>query len=231
MKNIIRFETKHHHRIDEKFHQLNVGNVGNVIYWWKFFEMVSKIKGDIVECGVGRGRSLLVMSAINCLLEESEGGGRRIFAYDSFEGFPEPSAEDNSPRQPKKGEWSGSPSGKYQYSIDFTWSVLQEAGILIDKQNIILTKGFFNDTLPNHPQRPIALLHVDGDLYQSYKDTLTNLYDRVAIGGLIIFDDFLAEWEKEESWPGARLAVKEFLGEKFNYLKTSERGTCYFIKE
>jgi O-methyltransferase len=230
MKNIIRFESKHNPEIDEKFHQLNIGNIGNVIYWWKFFGMIKNVKGDIVECGVGRGRSLLVLAAINQLLEQNEGGRRAIFAYDSFKGFPEPTTEDTSPRQPKQGEWSGSPSGKYKYSIDFTKQLLKEAGIPTEVINLKLSKGFFCDTLPLHPKQPIALLHIDGDLYQSYKDTLVSLYDLVAVGGLIVFDDFLAEPEQNESWPGARLAVKEFFSDKYSQLQVSERGTCYIVR-
>jgi O-methyltransferase len=74
-------------------------------------------------------------------------------------------------------------SGKYQYSIEFTKTVLSEAGIPLDDNPPILSKGFFCDSLKNHPKRPIALLHIDCDLYQSYKDTLDNLYELVSKGG------------------------------------------------
>ena len=230
MKQLFSFEGKHHADIDERFHQLNIGNIGNVIYWWKYFQIVSNVEGDIVECGIGRGRSLLVMSAINSLLEKKEGGQRSVFGYDSFEGFPEPTKEDDSFRKPKKGEWSASPSGKYQYTQDFIRKVLTEGGIA-NANEIILTKGFFCDTLPHHPDRPIAILHVDGDLYLSYMDTLKYLYPKVSRGGLIVFDDFLAKKEDEDRWPGARKAVEDFFGEQSKNIKVSERGTPYLIKE
>lgn len=230
MNNIIKYESAHHPEIDEKFHQLNVGNIGNVMYWWNFFIQIKAIKGDIVECGVGRGRSLVVISALNQILNSNEGGKRNIYAYDSFEGFPEPSNEDASFRKPQKGEWSGSPSGKYKYSEDFTRTILEEAGINTSDSKIKICKGFFSDSLPNHPDRPIALLHVDGDLYQSYKDTLKNLYDKVVKGGLIVFDDFTKESESNDRWPGARQATKEFLGDRFSELKLSFRGSYYFQK-
>ena len=75
------------------------------------------------------------------------------------------------------------------------------------------------------------MLHVDGDLYSSYKDTLENLYDLVSIGGIIVFDDFLADQDEKESFPGSRQAVKEFLGDKISNLKVSIGGTNYFIKD
>jgi len=221
----------HNSEIDEKFHQLDIVNIANVLYWAEMFDMVKDIKGDIVECGVGRGRSLVIISAINYFLDESEGGNRRIFGYDSFEGFPKPTKEDRSIRNPREGEWSRSPSGAYKYSVDFTELVLREAGVLFDDCKPVLTKGFFCDTLVSHPDRPIAILHIDGDLYQSYLDTLNLLYKKVNHGGIIIFDDFFVEGPGNKKFPGARRAVEEFLGDKFSLLETSTGGTYYYIKE
>jgi len=229
MKQLFNLETNHNSEIDEKFHQLNIGNIGNIIYWLKYFEIVKNVPGDIVECGIGRGRSLLVISAINSILNKDEGGERNVYGYDSFEGFSEPSIEDDSYRKPKKGEWSASPSGKYEYSQEFIKLVLTEA--MVPVNNLKLTKGFFGDSLINHPNNPIAILHVDGDLYQSYIDTLQNLYPKVSKGGLIVFDDFLAQKDDNERWPGARKAVEEFFGDKIENLKISERGTPYYIKD
>jgi O-methyltransferase len=227
MNNIIDLETRHNKKIDEIYHQLNIGNVGNVVYWNYFFNLISNVKGDIVECGIGRGRSLLVMASLNKILfKENE---RIIYAYDSFEGFPEPTVFDESPRNPKKGEWSHSPSGKYKYNIEFMKRIMSEADVNPDS-NIVFGKGFFSDTLPRHPANPIAILHVDGDLYKSYIDTLENLYDKVTKGGVIVFDDFIHGRDKNESWPGARKAVKDFLGERFNDLKVSFRGNYYLVK-
>lgn len=231
MKKLTQFKAKHNEEIDDKFHQLNVSSIGNVIYWWKFFEAISDIPGDIVECGVGRARSLLIISALNSFLDEKEGGKRKVYAYDSFEGFPEPTPDDHSDRNSQKGDWATSPSGKYDYSIDFTKLVLSEAGLEYDDASLNITKGFFSESLVDHPDRPIALLHVDGDLYESYIDTLENLYDKVVSGGVIVFDDFQAEKNKNDKFPGARKAVKEFLGGKFDNLKISIGGTYYLIKE
>ena len=231
MKKLSIIENKHNNEIDEKFHQLNSYNIRNVIYWFKFFEIIKDIQGDIVECGVGRGRSLLIISALNHLLEKHEGGQRLIFAYDSFEGFPEPTEEDNSDRRPQKGDWSASPSGKYEYSEKFTKLILETADIPFDDNQISVKKGFFSESLVEHPNQPIALLHVDGDLYQSYIDTLTLLYDKVSTGGIIVFDDFYQSELGEDRWPGARKAAKEFLGKKYSKLRVSIRGSYYYVKD
>jgi O-methyltransferase len=220
-------EVLHKPEIDERFHQLNAPAVWNTIYWWRFFEMAAHISGDIVECGVGRGRSLLIIAGE--LLEAHEGGRREIFACDSFAGFPEPTLQDASHRNPKRGEWAKSPSGRYEYSPDFVRSVLTESSINPDR--ITFRVGYFCETLPHHPNRPIALLHVDGDLYQSHIDTLSSLYDKVVTGGVIIFDDLLFEYDPNDCFPGARIAVKEFLGDMMAKLQRSISGCCYLVKE
>ena len=232
MKIIKKYETKSHPEIDEKFHQFEIGNIGNTIYWWKFFEMVKDIPGDIVECGIGRARSLIIISALNFLLEKEEGGQRTIYGYDSFEeGFPEPSKEDMNFRKPKKGEWSKSPSGKYDYTENFIKNVIKEAGIPINEIDLVLKKGFFDKTLKTHPKNPIAILHVDGDLYESYKSTLENLYDKVSPGGIIVFDDIkYFESNENELFPGARLAVEEFFNKDISEFKKAITGNYYHIK-
>ena len=221
-------EERHRADIDEKYHQLNVGNIGRVMYWQNFFNMIKGVEGDIVECGIGRGRSLLIIAAINSMLVEKDGGQRQIFGYDSFEGFPEPTVEDMSPRNPQKGEWSKSPSGRYTYSEEFILQVLESADVSLYDQSITLTKGFFSDSLRSHPERPISLLHIDSDLYLSYLSVLESLFRRVSPGGIIVFDDFRNEQNHiGEPFPGSRHAVSEFLGDNVSKLKTSILGTYY----
>jgi len=227
LHDIFNFETAHPADVDEAYHVLNIGNIGNVVYWTRFLEMVRNVPGAIVECGIGRARSLLVMAALNKLLDPGEGGGRAIYGYDSFEGFPEPSPEDASKRDPKKGDWSHSPSGKYKYDSDFIRTVLDNACITGE---IGLEKGYFTDSLRNYSKEPIALLHVDGDLYESYIDVLNALYPFVCIGGVIVFDDFMYNAPPDEKWPGARKAVDEFFHGTGQTLRESIRGNPYIIK-
>jgi len=235
MNDWLKYSARHNPEIDEKFHQLNLDNIADVIYWYEFFQMVRHVPGDIVECGVGRGRSLIALTALNTLLERDEGGRRLIFAYDSFSGFPEPTKEDCSPRNPKAGDWGISPSGKYRYTSQFLKLVLANAGMATDVLEhagfkLTVCAGFFSESLPTHPRRQIALLHLDGDLYQSYKSCLDNLYLLVSPAGVIVFDDFLFQESTDENFPGARRAVKEFLGSAYADLRCSRRGNTYFVK-
>lgn len=217
----------HNELIDERFHQLTCYNVLSVASFTSFIKKIDDIEGDIVECGIGRSRSLIILASL--LVNSSK--QRSLYAFDSFEGFPEPTKEDYSHRNPKKGEWSSSPSGKYTYNEEFCLTVLKEAEIPLDKISLKITKGFFADSLPQAKINKIALLNIDGDLYSSYKDCLTYLYDKVVPGGIILFDDFSDESDKSPVFPGARQATYEFLGEElYSQIKKNEYGVFYLVK-
>lgn len=124
-----------------------------------FFLYLKKIinkspPGCVVECGLGKLKSFQMISFI--LLDESQ--KRKLYGFDSFQGFPDISEEDLSPRNPKKGDWS---------FVDYesTRSFLRNSEI----NNFVLIKGFLEDTLPVWKKKlpPIAVLHIDVDLYSS----------------------------------------------------------------
>ena len=73
----------------------------NSRYFASKFELIANVQGDVVECGVGFGHTLLII----CFLNQQVVAGRQVWAFDSLEGFPEPTAEDASARNPKRGEW------------------------------------------------------------------------------------------------------------------------------
>lgn len=99
-----------------------------------------------------------------------------------------------------------------------------------DSPNVHLTQGYLKDSLPGYQGGDIALLNIDCDLYEPYRNALEYLYDRVVPGGVIVFDDFKIEANTDERFPGARKAVYEFLGSKAADLRESIKGNPYYIK-
>lgn len=188
-------------------------------FFVRMIAKVEKLDGDIVECGVGWGRSLIHLLSIM----QAEEKIRNLWAFDSFEGFPEPTAEDVSFRNPLKGEWKS--------DIRKIETMLGEAGFSGDflRQRLIFVKGFFNDTLPSYRGAPIVFLHADADLYASYKDILENLYERVLPGGVIVFDEYLNTWEHAK-FPGARKAIDEFFQDKEKIVRDEIYGKFYVVK-
>ena len=89
-------------------------------------------------------------------------------------------------------------------------------------------EGFFDKTTLNFQSDAIAILHLDGDLYESTLHPLKNLWEKVVIGGIVVIDEFLFYKQDNEAFPGARSAVMEFLDNNncFEYLE-SIRGTPY----
>jgi hypothetical protein len=73
--------------------------------------------------------------------------------------------------------------------------------------NVELVPGRFEDTLPISRVQAIAVLHVDGDWYESVRVCLESLYDRVVAGGIVQIDDY-------GHWEGARRAVDEFFAKR-----------------
>ena len=184
--------------------------VSRLLYFSRLFNLLEKVNGDIVECGVADGGSQVIFA----LLNRNFSSPRHIWGYDSFEGLPEPTKEDlESPKAIAR-------KGMYPGSITNVLNNLKRAGMdeyYINKY-ITLVKGWFSDTLPKH-RGSIAFLHVDGDLYESNKCVLENLWQNVSIGGIVAFDDYL----DQERFPGDRKAVDEFFT---SYVKNDEVKMC-----
>jgi hypothetical protein len=73
--------------------------------------------------------------------------------------------------------------------------------------DIHIVKGWFEDTLASASTGPIAVLHLDGDWYESTRQILNALYDRIDPRGFLAVDDY-------GHWPGCQRAVDEFFKER-----------------
>ena len=176
-------------------------SAGRLLYFQHLFELADKVAGDIVECGVSIGYGLLNWA----LLCQLRGSHKRIYGFDSFEGFPPAAASDRKQDgtfQTEVGEFASPP--------ELVIRILKEGGVSDQfvHDNVRLIKGYFDSTLPGY-RGSISLLHLDCDLYQSYRTCLQSLYDRVVPGGVIAFDEY-----EDANFPGARRAIDEFFQNK-----------------
>jgi predicted O-methyltransferase YrrM len=73
-------------------------------------------------------------------------------------------------------------------SIDEVKSNFEKYGLLDEQVNFL--PGWFRDTLPNAPFKQLALIRLDGDMYESTMDALTALYPKLSSGGYLIVDDY-----------------------------------------
>ncbi len=174
------------------------GSLDRMLYFLDQLDQVKSIEGDIVECGVSIGHGALLFT----LLSEYLGVLRDYYGFDSFEGFPDPSEKDERTPITGQGFWASPP--------EVFWKVLRDGRLpeSIIQERIHLIKGWFQETLPTYPGN-IALLHLDCDLYESYKIALETLYDKVVPGGIIMFDEY-----RDQRWPGATKAIDAFFADK-----------------
>lgn len=190
----------------------------NSRYFSSKFDLIANLQGDVVECGVGFGHTLLII----CSLNQQEGARRQVWAFDSFEGFPEPTVEDASVRNPKKGEW------KVITTSDLDDILFRRCGLpAAAKESLRVTKGYFENTLPSSKVEKIALLHLDVDIYGSYKTCLNELYHKVVPGGVILFDEYKQK-DTQKVWPGAAKAIDEFFADKSEAIEYDSRHDKYF---
>lgn len=141
-----------------------------------------QVPGDFVDAGIWRGGCGILMRALQHAFGE---GHRRLWAADSFCGVP-PSAS-----EPDLRSGLNLTEARYPWmsaSLRAVRDNFADHGLLDD--GVRFLPGLFADTLPGSPIERIALLRVDGDLYESTMDCLEALYDRVSDGGFVIVDDY-----------------------------------------
>lgn len=169
------------------------------------FDLVTRgVEGAFVECGVARGGCAALIATVAA----REGHGRHCWFFDSYEGLPNPTADDF-----EGGETTGEhvrplPEGSCLGTYEEV-SKLLFSNLSLSRDNISMVKGWFEDTLPTEAKNigKIALLRLDGDWYDSTMCCYENLFDQVVAGGHIIVDDYF-------SCHGAKKATDEFLERK-----------------
>ena len=183
-------------------HTLDEAWVRMLLYLGGLIETIDGVAGDIVECGVASGNSFAMLAALN----RHSNPPRRLWGFDSWQGLPTPLPEDVS--TPSSAATRGAFSASHE---DLVFLRLEQYGFKrSDLGHATLVRGPFAETLPRCPVDQIALLHLDVDLYDSYRTCLTHLWPKVVPNGIVAFD----EYGLDDAWPGARLAVDEFFADK-----------------
>jgi len=161
------------------------------------------IQGDVVECGVWRGGSMVVVA--KTLL--AHGDVRDLYLCDTFEGMSAPTEHDRSFDAKSASSMLG---GSARQEGRTVWCVAGEEDVRHNvgqtgypSDRVHYVRGKVEDTLPAAAPERIALLRLDTDWYESTKHELEVLYPRLVDGGVLILDDY-------GYWQGARKAVDEY---------------------
>lgn len=177
------------------------------------------IPGNFVECGVAAGGSSGLLSAV---IARHSRLPRLLYACDSYEGMPAPTADDVVQGTTAQSTgWGTGTCAALEASVEEVCTKLGAVHVLRT------VKGYFEESLPRMRGEigPIAFLHLDGDWYESTKAILRNLYEQVVPGGYLQIDDY-------GHWEGCKKAVHEFeaaIGTHFD-LKAADGPGVWFQK-
>lgn len=163
------------------------------------------IEGDIVECGVWKGGSMM---AAALALRRNEQTTRALHLYDTYEGMPPPTEHDRDHLGASAADQLASQDKDAQVwaraQIDEVEANMRSTSYPWERVHMI--KGLVEATIPGHVPERIALLRLDTDWYESTRHELEHLFPRLVPGGVLILDDY-------GHWEGARKAVDEYLAE------------------
>lgn len=148
------------------------------------------VEGDIAEFGVGSGRTSMIIASAMKLFDTRNPEKKRLYLFDSFEGLPQADTNiDSDSPHVRKGVWSKG-TCKFEMTVPLLTKTLKS---IIPESNFKIYKGWFSDTLSLlRPNKKIAMLHIDSDLYKSAIDVLEYCFANSMIqeGTIIFFDDF-----------------------------------------
>ncbi|MFD0267528.1 TylF/MycF family methyltransferase [Streptomyces sp. NPDC127106] len=152
------------------------------------------VPGDFIETGVWRGGVCIFARGY---LKAHGITDRNVWLADSFEGIPD-TGEDGHPMDREMAlHHSNHVLG---VTADTVRENFERYGLLDEQVRFL--PGWFKDTLPTAPVERLAVLRLDGDLYESTLDALDHLYPKLSAGGYVIIDDYFI--------PACRKAVDEF---------------------
>lgn len=167
----------------------------------KIIEIAQKcldFEGDFVELGCYKGDTSLLIAEI---LRDMD---KKLWLYDSFEGLPEKSREDESEigRDFKKGE------------LLVTKREVKERFLRAGLKVPVIKKAWFADLTEVDLPEKIALAFLDGDLYESIKVSLKLVENKMSKGGVILVHDYV-----NSALPGVATAVDEWVKQRNKKIK------------
>jgi hypothetical protein len=171
---------------------------------YELFKLALPVKGSVVECGVFRGFGLMSWAKLSTILEP-ENLTRRVYGFDTFDGFPSLAAKDENPHtQTHVGDLRASSYEELQQLI----ALYDQDRFLGHIPKVSLVKGDIAATAPkfiqDNPHLLVSLLFIDCDLYEPTKIALKNFLPRMPKGAVLAFDEL-----DNPQWPGETLAMLE----------------------
>lgn len=146
--------------------------------------LAEDVPGDLVECGVWRGGACILMRAVLAVYGDET---RSVWLADSFLGVPPPDSDNYSADKNLRLDLQADVLAVSEAAVRANF---ERYGLLDDRVRFLA--GWFKETLPAAPIDRIAVLRLDGDLYESTIQALSSLYPRLSPSGFCVIDDYHA---------------------------------------
>jgi len=169
---------------------------------YQFARQALRVPGITAELGVYRGGTGRLFSRIFA-------GSKDVHLFDTFVGM--------STTDPTRDPYP------YEKGFLSDTSVTAVSAYLADCPNVVLHPGFFPDTAASLQGDRFAFVHVDADIYQSTMDACRFFYPKMAIGGIMVFDDY-------GNCPGATQAIDTFFAATPTVPCALMTGQCVALK-
>jgi O-methyltransferase len=163
--------------------------------------------GDVLEFGVALGGSAALLA------RTAKKHGCRFAGFDVFDLHPPPSDNDDDAAEARyqvivsgKAEGIGG-DVYYGYQDALLQRVtrsLEGYGLPVDGKTICLIKGYFEETWPEFPRRPVAFAHIDVSWHDPVQYALDAVAPLLTKSGCIVVNTY-------DDAAGARKAVDNFL--------------------
>lgn len=165
------------------------------------------IEGDIVECGVWKGGSMMLCAD---MLLNRDIKDKRLWLYDTYAGMSEPTDKDLHAGFQDKAFFKWKRRLKATHNT-WCYSPIEDVkqnmlSTGYPEENITFVKGKVEDTIPGIIPKKISLLHLDTDWYESSYHELVHLFPLLSKNGVLIVDDY-------GFWKGSRDAVDQYFEE------------------
>jgi hypothetical protein len=181
---------------------------------WKTVRSICQlgIPGDLVECGVWRGGTSLMMALTLKSLGQTD---RELYLYDTFSGISEPTTQDE--------RFDG--QAPRISNLEVVRANLLSTGY--PEQRLHFVCGEVEETIPRITPQRIALFCLETDWYESAVHGFNHLYPRVSPRGAVIIESY-------RHWKGERGAVEDSLGVliaiRMRYPNISPKGVVLLNK-
>ena len=192
------------------------------LYHYDCFSMTKNLNGSIVECGVAQGLTVAFYIYLlrNCNLQ------RNIWAIDSFNGFPQPQAQDGLFLLKNKSK-----NERFRkYSVDYVKEQILKNNIMAEELiKVKFSQGWIPSVFKEYNGEPVSLLNIDVDLYKPTIEALTFFWPLVQKDGIVMLDEYDSTADLAK-WPGAKVAIDEFIKLKDLTINRHPSGRVYLKK-